>query len=1133
VKNYYKNEYLFSEIYLQEITQVKEDPTVKATLTTLKEYRDYADTSSLEAWNLSFVHEILNALRFGVQKIDDNTVLLYQLGSDATTALCFSLLPSEDLDSTTMGRNWSEKLIRNIRNNHLKWGILTNGDHWRIYHSEEPTPYENYLEIDLKGIMDSEDVPQYQIFNKFMKSENFIPDKDGNCQFDIFKKESQDRINYIEEELKNALKQKEEGGKGILSNICMGYVDYLRKNEDIDLSDEGLRDTIYAGAMLYMFRLLFVFYANARKLLKESNYQIFSNVLEAAQKNHEQSEIETDGYLLWNNLRELFSNIDLTYNGGLFNPAENEFVEEKRLSNNYLASVIYYMTFYENKAGVQQLISYRDMGVRHLGSLYEGLLEHKLFIAEEDTEVKVTNNEVKFIPISEGGKVVEGRYIPTGQVYFGNDKGMRKATGSYYTPEYVVDYIVQNTVGKKLEELREDFSKKTKDTIDSIETAINDNEKAAFTELLSINIDEFIQENILKLSVLDMAMGSGHFMVNTTNHISNFLTEFTNDFNIFADQDTSTTFWRRRVVENCIYGVDVNPLAVELAKLSLWILSMAKDKPLSFLDHHLKYGNSLIGAKLAEIGHYPNKVENIRISSSQLGLFENNKNFEEAVTEAVTKYKQIECWQSIKLENIGEKKQWLDEINEILKVYKLICDFHTSIYFGNGFSKDHYDKIISEFDNNFECNVDPFFHWELEFPEIILEEGGFDIVIGNPPWGGDLCPEEKNFISKYFQTFLGNFDSYLFFIEKSARIAGKKSLISLITPDTWIRAPQSIKLREYVLTEFHLESITTMPVKVFKDVSANCIVFMFGKDNNIESGCLIHLMQFDADLSDLKNQNFIKNYIVDSALWEKSDDLQFQIYQKTEIAYLIKKIQSRSSKAIESLDVMQGIVPYSKAHHSKEIVEKRLFHSPNRITEEYGPWIKGKNVSRYYLHQDVKEYLKYGDWLHRRRKKKYFQGERILIQEITGGNPPRISACFCDQNLYHDPGIISCLNKGKYHILFLLGIINSSFISWYHRYNSPKGKRVTFPKILIGDIRGLPIPNLDLDHGNDKVIHDKLVHLVRGYVKELKTVISSKSDLDRQSSQISLAQFENKIDNIVFDLYGLTHDEIKIIEEER
>jgi hypothetical protein len=115
-------------------------------------------------------------------------------------------------------------------------------------------------------------------------------------------------------------------------------------------------------------------------------------------------------------------------------------------------------------------------------------------------------------------------------------------------------------------------------------------------------------------------MGSGHFLVNAANLIANFITEILNELGITGNLESGTGYWRRWVVENCIYGVDLNPLAVELAKLSLWILSMAKNQPLSFLKHHLKCGNSLVGAKLDDIGTYP--FSTAKKEARQLSLFE-------------------------------------------------------------------------------------------------------------------------------------------------------------------------------------------------------------------------------------------------------------------------------------------------------------------------------------------------------------------------------------------------------------------------------------------------------------------------------------------------------------------------------
>ena len=194
------------------------------------------------------------------------------------------------------------------------------------------------------------------------------------------------------------------------------------------------------------------------------------------------------------------------------------------------------------------------------------MLEHKLFVAEENTQVKIEKGNVKFIPESEGGVIVEGKYIPKGEVYFAGDKFERKSTGSYYTPEYIVDYIVTNTVGEKLKELKEEFIKENSDLLENIKAAVDDSERKTLTEDFRDKLLGFTRKKILKLSVLDPAMGSGHFLVNATSQISNFITEFLNDFDFIFDDSSSTTYWRRRSVENCIYGVDINPLAVELSK---------------------------------------------------------------------------------------------------------------------------------------------------------------------------------------------------------------------------------------------------------------------------------------------------------------------------------------------------------------------------------------------------------------------------------------------------------------------------------------------------------------------------------------------------------------------------------------
>ncbi len=736
--SYYRNEYLFSEIYLEEITREPEQADILASLSVLQEYRDYADTRRLTAWKESYVHEVLAALRFSV-KPSGALSMLHPLGStDHPVSLCYIVLPDENLDNTSLGRNWAEKAIRALREHHLQWGLLTNGKQWRVYHLDEPTPYETYLEIDLDSILTDKAKEAYQIFFKLMKAENFAVHADGKRQFDRFKKESQDKIDYIEKELANALKQREEGGKGVLSDICMGYVDVLRARGENGLEDENLRRKIYHGAMLYMFRLLFLFYADARGLLSDGNHALLQAVEQECLARHNGESPDSAGRSLWERLEDIFVDIDQTYNGGLFSPQESvftQFIEDTSIKDEYLASPVFNLTTYREKDGKNHPISYRDMSVRHLGTLYEGLLEHKLFIAKEAMEVRVTKGNIQFIPSSRGGKMITGHYVPVGRVYFGSDPTERKATGSYYTPEYIVDYIVLKTVGAKLREIKQAFLAREQVNLDAYNHAIDAAEKQSIAELLEQNALEFVRQQVLPLSVLDPAMGSGHFLVNATNLISNFVTELLNTFGIEGATPSGTAYWRRWVVENCIYGVDLNPLAVELGKLSLWILSMSKDQPLSFVNHHLKRGDSLVGARLEEVGSYP--FSTAKKEPRQLAMFERDPDFKAAVEKAVGKSRLIGAKGSISLEDVEEKKTWLVEMEQTLAGYRAICDIHTGLYFGNSIDESRYATLVEKKDLAQAIALNKpnqYVHWELAFPEVMLSRGGFSCIVCNPPY---------------------------------------------------------------------------------------------------------------------------------------------------------------------------------------------------------------------------------------------------------------------------------------------------------------------------------------------------------------------------------------------------------------
>src|SRR5260370_3626757 len=230
-------------------------------------------------------------------------------------------------------------------------------------------------------------------------------------------------------------------------------------------------------------------------------------------------------------------------------------------------------------------------------------------------------------------------------------------------------------------------------------------------------------------------MGSGHFLVNATNLISNFTTDLLNELGIEVSLESSTASWRRWVVENCIYGVDLNPLAVELAKLSLWILSMEKNQPLSFLNHHLKCGNSLVGARLEEIGIFP--FSTTKKQPRQLALFARDPDFKAVVEEVVTRSSLMTGKGSANLEDVREKKAWLDEIEQILEGYKTICDVDMSLEFGNNIEEAQYTRMVEKKDFNLARSLNipnQCFHWEMEFHEVCISRGGFSCIVCNPPY---------------------------------------------------------------------------------------------------------------------------------------------------------------------------------------------------------------------------------------------------------------------------------------------------------------------------------------------------------------------------------------------------------------
>jgi len=355
---------------------------------------------------------------------------------------------------------------------------------------------------------------------------------------------------------------------------------------------------------------------------------------------------------------------------------------------------------------------------------------------------------------------------------------------------------------------------------------------------------------------------------------------------------------KREVVSHCIYGVDVNPLAVELAKLSLWLTTLSEGKPLDFLDHRLKCGNSLIGADLLEVPWYPPELLSGKEKEQAEEMREKRQSgkqktfkipFIEAVGELVSKIKKQS---SETIKDVKHKKEIFEELkqSEGYKRLKTLCDLYTGMFFGEKPRENEREKwgnyVDSFFDPNKKKWIDKpkygwpkrnlqiaekknYFHWKLEYPEIFFEKGelknspGFDVVIGNPPYVGEKDMKdvfrELKAASHVKECYKGRMDMLYFFVLLGTKLTNDNGLSSMITTSYWPETDSASNLRKELLADNYLkELIHFNGYKVFKQAKGQeNIITIFGKEKST------------VEISYLKNSNIVEEDVKKSLLGDK------------------------------------------------------------------------------------------------------------------------------------------------------------------------------------------------------------------------------------------------------------------------
>ncbi len=363
---------------------------------------------------------------------------------------------------------------------------------------------------------------------------------------------------------------------------------------------EKLAET-YEMALLTLFRLLFVAYAEDKELLPLHSSESYrahslkSIALRLGREREEQAEYGAGDHY-WTEVRQLWKAVDQgnaawhvpAYNGGLFAPDSTpaaRALESIALPDAAFALALRALLLDETTEDVVGPIDFRSLGVREFGTIYEGLLEQELAVAERD--LSVDRRSGAYVPVTRGAPVV----VAEGEVYLHNASGARKASGAYYTKDFAVEHLLEHALDPALD-----------DHLARLTAKYDDRDKA---------------EQFFDFHVADIAMGSGHFLVAAIDHIERKLSGFLAKYQLAGvrvelerlrasarealgdeyrgDAIEDTQLLRRQIARRCIYGVDLNPLSVELARLSIWIHTFVPGLPLSFLDQNLVVGNSLVG----------------------------------------------------------------------------------------------------------------------------------------------------------------------------------------------------------------------------------------------------------------------------------------------------------------------------------------------------------------------------------------------------------------------------------------------------------------------------------------------------------------------------------------------------------
>ena len=700
-----------------------------------------------------------------------------------------------------------------------------------------------------------------------------------------------------------------------------------------------------------------------------------------------------------------------------------------------------------------------------------------------------------------------------------------KDKGAFYTPKEIVSYMCRSALSSYL--------KVPLSSLGVQESAVdafvnNPQEHHDFTE----EQRTVLLDSLRTVRICDPAIGSGAFPVGMMNLLYQCRRSL-------EGSDARAVDIKTDIIQHNIFGVDIEQGAVDIARLRFWLALVVDEEEahaLPNLDYRIVRGNSLLTTfnneyinlgedkpsnrtKLAKLkkqlaiaqGEYYNLCgeeklrKEIEIKLLLLDIIAMRLDIDIKVADEVAADNPTLFDVPRNARQTKAQKKAIALAEQKRKSRIILKGLRDKL---NGNKLSLIERARTDIN---------FFDWGIIFSDVFAEKKGFDVVIGNPPYGVSIKDDYRKAVVYH----LGNvpdYEIYYYFIEIAHRCLMEKGILSYIIPNTYLFNTYANTYRHSILQKWNaLEILDCTKFPVFKSaVVRNTInTWQKNKDGSSHVGYrnTVGVTAFDA----LVKKD--KQIMSASDLQEMNQNWGLAFMLEPIVIRIVNKIAGQSESVINLYDVSQGYIPYRKSDlvksygktEGEKIVKQRLWHSANKESEEYIQELYGRDISKY-SYKSTGEYVKYGRHLACYVDIRFFNQDRIVVREITN---PTIIACRLKEIYVHDPQLIAVIPKDDSSLNILWAVLNSKLATFYHFNHSPKATKGAFPKILVSDVKTFPLPNIDEE---TRIVIDEKV----------SRILSAKQSDPSADTTV----LENEIDFMVYKLYGLTYDEVLVVDPE-